>query len=101
MSDKHMGKLTYIRIYSGSLESWLIHLECYNKKTKSWKTTKNAFKSTSEAIDKAYAGDIVAVVGLTETKTGDTLCTQEKPIIPEVWIFRSCYQYLNQTRIKC
>ena len=82
MSDKHMGKLTYIRIYSGHLNQF-IHLECYTTKKQRVGRLLWMHSNRQEAIDKAYAGDIVAVVGLTETKTGDTLCTQEKPIILE------------------
>ena len=40
-----------------------------------------------EAIDKAYAGDIVAVVGLSNTKTGDTLCIKKNRLFSKVWIF--------------
>ena len=55
----------------------------HNKKKQRVGRLLRMHSNRQEAIDKAYAGDIVAVVGLTETKTGDTLCTQDKPIILE------------------
>ena len=83
MSDKHMGKLTYIRIYSGSLESGSSIWNATQQKKQRVGRLLRMHSNRQEAIDKAYAGDIVAVVGLSDTKTGDTLCIQEKPIILE------------------
>ena len=84
MSDKHMGKLTYIRIYSGSLESGSSIWNATQQKKQRVGRLLRMHSNRQEAIDKAYAGDIVAVVGLSDTKTGDTLCIQEKPIIEPV-----------------
>ena len=83
MSDKHMGKLTYIRIYSGSLESGSTIWNATQGKKQRVGRLLRMHSNRQEAIDKAYAGDIVAVVGLGETKTGDTICNQDKPIILE------------------
>jgi elongation factor G len=83
MSDQHLGKLTYIRVYSGRLESGTPVL--------------NSTKGRKERIGKIYqmhanhreerqntgAGQIVAVQGLKDTTTGDTLCDQDKPVILE------------------
>ena len=83
MSDKHMGKLTYIRIYSGALESGSSIWNATQQKKQRVGRLLRMHSNRQEAIDKAYAGDIVAVVGLSDTKTGDTSCIQEKPIILE------------------
>ncbi|HVA61179.1 MAG TPA: elongation factor G [Mycobacteriales bacterium] len=83
MSDQHLGKLTYIRIYSGRLEAGTQVL--------------NATKGRKERIGKIYqmhanhreerhatgAGQIVAVMGLKDTTTGDTLCDPANPVILE------------------
>ena len=83
MSDKHMGKLTYIRIYSGSLESGSTIWNATQGRKQRVGRLLRMHSNRQEAIDKAYAGDIVAVVGLGETKTGDTLCIQDNPIVLE------------------
>ncbi len=81
--DPHVGKLTYVRIYSGKLESG----------SYSYNSTKGAAERVGrlllmhanqrEEIKEAYAGEIVAVVGLKDTITGDTLCDGSKPIVLE------------------
>jgi elongation factor G len=87
MSDKHMGKLTYVRVYSGTLSSGS---NIYNSTRDRMQRVGRVLRmhaNKQEAIDAAYAGDIVAVVGLTETKTGDTLCDKDKPIYLEAMEF--------------
>ena len=87
MSDQHLGKLTYIRIYSGTLETGT--------------TVQNSTKGRKERIGKIYqmhankreerpsaiAGQIVAVMGLKDTSTGDTLSDQGKQVILESMTF--------------
>ncbi|HEY7014878.1 MAG TPA: elongation factor G [Streptosporangiaceae bacterium] len=87
MSDQHLGKLTYIRIYSGTLEAG--------------KSVMNSTKGRKERVGKIYqmhankreerptaiAGQIVAVMGLKDTTTGDTLSDQLKPVILESMTF--------------
>jgi elongation factor G len=87
MSDQHLGKLTYIRIYSGTLESG--------------STVLNSIKGRRERIGKIYqmhankreerpfavAGQIVAVMGLKDTTTGDTLSAMNAPVILESMTF--------------
>ena len=86
-TDQHLGRLTYIRVYSGKLASGSPVL--------------NSTKDRKERIGKIYqmhankreerqgvgAGQIVAVVGLKNTTTGDTLCDQDKPVILESMTF--------------
>jgi elongation factor G len=81
--DPHVGKLTYVRIYSGKLASGSY---IYN-------STKGAQERVGrlllmhanqrEEIKEAYAGEIVAVVGFKDTITGDTVCASDKPIVLE------------------
>ncbi len=83
MSDPHLGKLTFVRVYSGRLESG--------------SSVQNSVKGKKERIGKIYrmhankreeiasvgAGDIVAVMGLKDTTTGETLCDPAHPVILE------------------
>lgn len=81
--DPHVGKLTYVRIYSGKLDSGSY---AYNS-TKDIKERVGRLllmhANQREEIKEAYAGEIVGVVGLKDTVTGDTLCDETKPIILE------------------
>lgn len=80
MADKHMGKLTFIRIYSGTLESGSTIWNSTQEKRQRIGRLFRMHANRQEGLDVAYAGDIIAVVGLNETKTGDTLCTEDDPI---------------------
>ncbi len=80
MSDKHMGKLTYLRIYSGTLKSGENIWNSSQQKKQRIGRLLRMHSNRQEALDMAVAGDIVAVAGLAETKTGDTLCTREDEI---------------------
>ena len=83
LSDKHMGKITFVRVYSGTLK---VGATVRNTTRDTDARIGRLFRmhaSRQEAIDMAYAGDIVAVVGLTKTITGDTLCDPDKPILLE------------------
>lgn len=81
--DPHVGKLTYIRVYSGTLKSGTY---AYNS-TKQIKERIGRLllmhANDREEIDEAYAGEIVAAIGLKDTITGDTLCEETAPIILE------------------
>ena len=83
MVDKHMGKLTFIRIYSGVLESGANVWNSSREKKQRVGRLIRMHANRRENIDEARAGDIVAVAGLAETRTGDTLCTQDDPIVLE------------------
>ena len=80
MADKHIGKLTYVRVYSGTLKASDLVLNSTRDKTQRVGRILRMHANRQEPIDAAYAGDIVAVVGLSETKTGDTLCSVDHPI---------------------
>ena len=82
-TDPHVGRITYVRIYSGKLQSGSY---TYNS-TRGAKERVGRLllmhANQREEIDQAQAGEIVAVVGLKDTKTGDTLCDENSPIILE------------------
>ncbi|QHI68970.1 elongation factor G [Tichowtungia aerotolerans] len=87
MSDKHMGKLTYLRVYSGTLEAGSTIWNSTQQKKQRIGRLLRMHSNRQEAIDAAVAGDIVAVAGLDATKTGDTLCTQDNEIHLEAMEF--------------
>ncbi len=80
MADKHMGKLTFTRIYSGVLEagSYVINANTGKKERVGRIVLMHAREM--KQIKKAEAGDIVAIIGLSNTRTGDTLCAEDAPI---------------------
>ncbi len=80
MADKHMGKLTYIRIYSGTLKAGSTVLNSTREKSQRVGRILRMHANRQEALDEAHAGDIVGIVGLGDTKTGDTLCDKDHPI---------------------
>jgi elongation factor G len=82
-NDPHVGKLTYFRVYSGKLLSGS-YVYNVNKDTKERVGRLLLMHANNrEEIKEAYAGEIVAIVGLKETTTGDTLCDDAKPIMLE------------------
>jgi len=83
MTDKHMGKLTYVRIYSGTLHAGDTVLNSTHNSEQRIGRLMRMHANRQEALEVAGAGDIVAVVGLTRTRTGDTLCDIDKPILLE------------------
>ncbi len=82
-TDPHVGRLTYIRIYAGTLTSgsYVYNATKKNKERVGRLLLMHANKR--EEISKAEAGEIVAIVGLKDTTTGDTLADQDKPLILE------------------
>ncbi len=80
VADKHAGKLTYIRIYSGTLTAGQNVLNSTLGKGQRIGRILRMHANHSEQLDTAQTGDIVAVVGLAHTRTGDTICDEEHPI---------------------
>ena len=82
MNDPFVGTLTFARIYSGKLEKGTVANSVKDKKEKIGRMLL-MHANNREDIETAYAGDIVAIAGLKDTTTGDTLCDPNKPIILE------------------
>jgi elongation factor G len=82
-SDKHAGKLTYIRIYSGILKSGATILNSTQNLRQRIGRLLRMHANRQEGIESAFAGDIVAVVGIGEARTGDTLCDENNPVVLE------------------
>ncbi|HHW90409.1 MAG TPA: elongation factor G [Clostridiales bacterium] len=83
MADPFVGKLAFFRVYSGTLEAGATVLNSTkNKKERVGRLIQMHSNHRSE-LDRVYAGDICAIVGLKETTTGDTLCDPKAPIILE------------------
>lgn len=82
MNDPFVGSLTFTRIYSGTLTKGSYLNSVKNKKEKVGRMLL-MHSNNREDIEVAYAGDIVALAGLKETTTGDTLCSEKQPIILE------------------
>ncbi len=87
MSDPHLGKLTYIRIYSGTLKSGSQVLNSTKGRRERIGKIYRMHANKREEIPLADAGQIVAVMGLKDTTTGDTLCAVESPVILESMTF--------------
>jgi elongation factor G len=83
MSDQHLGKLTFIRIYSGTLTAGSQVLNSTKGNKERIGKIYRMHANKREEIEKATAGQIVAVMGLKNTTTGDTLCGPEAPVILE------------------
>ncbi|GJQ57372.1 MAG: elongation factor G [Candidatus Scalindua sp. AMX11] len=81
-SDKH-GDLTYIRIYSGKVESGKRYLNPRGGNKELVSRIYRMHANNREQLDSASVGEIVAVIGLKQVATGDTLCEEEKPIVLE------------------
>jgi elongation factor G len=82
-NDPHVGKLTYFRVYSGKVASGTyVHNSSKNLKERVGRILL-MHSNQREEIQQALAGEIVAIVGLKDTTTGDTLCDEGKPVILE------------------
>ena len=83
ITDKFVGKLTFVRVYSGTLTAGSYVLNSINGKKERVGRLLQMHANHREDINEASTGDIIAVVGLKATKTGDTLCDEDFPIILE------------------
>lgn len=83
VTDPFVGKLAYARIYSGVLKSGSYVFNSSKGKRERIGRIVLMHADKREEIEEAYAGSIVAIVGLKLTGTGDTLCAEDKPIILE------------------
>lgn len=86
MNDPFVGTLTFARIYSGTLTKGTYLNSVKDKKEKVGRMLL-MHANSREDVDEAFAGDIIALAGLKETTTGDTLCATNAPIILERMVF--------------
>jgi elongation factor G len=83
MTDPFVGSLTFVRVYSGKVESGSYVENTTKGKRERIGRMLLMHANSREEIKEAYTGDIVALVGMKDTTTGDTLCDQKAPIILE------------------
>src|SRR4029077_20496871 len=83
MSDQHLGKLTYLRVYSGTMESGSSVLNSTKGRKERIGKIYQMHANKREERPSAVAGQIVAVMGLKDTTPGDTLSDQAQPVILE------------------
>ena len=86
-TDPYVGKLCYFRVYSGTLDKGTTVLNCTKGTTERLGRILQMHANHREDIDKVYAGDIAAAVGVKNTTTGDTFCDPDHPIILESMVF--------------
>lgn len=85
--DPFVGKLTFYRIYSGVLKSGMTVYNSNKQKREKISRLIRMHANNRMDIEEAYAGDIVAIIGLKETTTGETLCDMDKHIILDAMVF--------------
>jgi elongation factor G len=83
MNDPFVGSLTFLRVYSGKIEAGSSVLNSVKDKRERFGRMLQMHSNSREDIKIAYAGDIIAVAGLKDTTTGDTLCDPDQPVILE------------------
>ncbi len=83
MSDPYVGKLNFVRIYSGKIVAGETIYNSSKRESERVSKLVRMHANKQELIVEAFCGDIVAFVGLKETNTGDTLCKEEQPIVLE------------------
>jgi elongation factor G len=87
MADKHVGQLSFARIYSGALKAGSYVLNSTRGSKERVGRIMKMHANKREDVDEAYAGEIVAVAGLKQVTTGDTICADSHPVILEAMEF--------------
>ncbi|HTX98979.1 MAG TPA: elongation factor G [Bacteroidota bacterium] len=87
MTDPFVGRLTYVRVYSGTLSKGSYIYNAVSDRKERISRILRMHANMREDVEESYAGDIIAVVGLKHTRTGDTLCDEKDPIILEKMTF--------------
>jgi len=87
VTDPHVGRLVYIRIYSGQIKSGQEIYNVTDRKVERVGRLVLLHAEQRELIENAFAGEIIAAVGFKETTTGDTLCDKNNPILLEAITF--------------
>ncbi len=87
VADPFVGKLAYCRVYSGKLGAGTYALNSTKGKRERISKIMQMHAAQREEIDETYAGEIIALVGLKETTTGDTLCDEKAPVTLDSMVF--------------
>ncbi len=87
MTDPYVGRLTFMRVYSGKLTSGSYVMNTVSGKKERVSRLVQMYADQRNEIQEIYAGDICAAVGLKDTTTGDTLCDEKAPVILEKMTF--------------
>ena len=87
MTDPFVGRIAFVRLYSGTMRAGMTLINATKGKRERIGRILRMHANNRQDIEEAYAGDIVAVVGLKESSTGDTLCDMNHPIILEQMTF--------------
>lgn len=87
MTDPYVGRLTFMRVYSGKLASGSYVINSSNGKKERISRLVQMYADQRNEVSEIYAGDICAAVGLKDTTTGDTLCDEKNPVILEKMTF--------------
>jgi elongation factor G len=87
MADKHVGQLSFTRIYSGSLKAGSYVLNSTKDSKERVGRIMKMHANKREDVEEAYAGEIVAIAGLKQVTTGDTICAESHPVILEAMEF--------------
>src|SRR6185436_15028004 len=83
MTDPHVGKLTFFRVYSGAVKTGDTVLNAASSRKERLGRLLQMHANKREEIKEVYAGDIAAAVGLKSVSTGDTICDEKKPVVLE------------------
>jgi elongation factor G len=87
LNDSHIGQLTFVRVYSGTMQQGMNLYNATKDKSERASRLVKMHADKREEIDAVYAGEIAAVVGMKFATTGDTLCDEKHPIMLEVMKF--------------
>jgi elongation factor G len=87
MTDPFVGRLTFFRVYCGTVKAGSYIYNSVSEKRERIGRVLRMHANHREDVDEGYAGDILAAIGFKNTRTGDTLCTEDDPIILEKMIF--------------
>jgi elongation factor G len=87
MNDPYVGKLTFFRVYAGTLKAGSYVYNSVSGKKERISRLLQMHANHREEIDEVRAGDIAAAVGLKNTRTGDTLCSEDDPVVLEKMVF--------------
>ena len=87
MTDPFVGRIAFVRLYSGTMRTGMTLINATKGKRERIGRILRMHANNRQDIEEAYAGDIVAVVGLKESSTGDTLCDMNHPVILEQMTF--------------